>query len=1059
MRAYVRRRAAPILPALGLVIAAAVYLTVPTAAYGEQWLRYDTDHFTIIYREDDASDAARVAELAPSVWERTTEFLQYEPSEQIPVVLYGQTARANGFFTPFPPHVALFTAAPAGPWMGARTEDWLESVFVHEVTHYLHLMQPIGFFGTASRVFGPLAAAGGTLFLPGWALEGPTTTAETILTTGGRGRNPYFEMEWVAPILADRMYSYDQAGVASAYPPRGRIYSAGYLLTDHLLREYGDDAFIELNREFQRLPFLGMRRALRRTTGRSGPEIHQEMVESRAARYASRLSLPAGAARPEHGHNPAIGSGAPPALPVDERDPLRQRHLLGLTDRGAVAFHRGAFDPGSVQLLQEDGSWRYLAAVTPLDEYSVAIAADGTVGAAVVHRADRAGVDAGANVSYGDLFHFDLDGGGQRRVTTGARLFHPTLDGDGDTLIAIERTGRFSRVVDIDAHTGERTPIYEPSDVFLSMPALSRDGRYLAVVENVAGTQSIVVLARRHSPDSGAAGGGTRQTAPSDDAASPHYSPVYRIDVGSAGDAEYQPQFVGDRELWFVGDAEGLLQLYRTRLPKQLPLGQQQTSDARGRSAGVPEVPPPIDRLLADQVGVVSGFPDGPDTLLYGTYREYGYTVRRGIPTPRPVGAVTIASAGDVPGGSETDIPRGDIREPASPDEAAPIVAASTRYWDLPRPVLWVPTVAIAGEVAGSTRFDVGAGLIATSNLARHNLQAFAAYNPTDGVPSGSVEYTYSPGPTSFSVAATTDYTITSPGSANTVRDVSVSLTRPLWYDENATRYQGVAARIGGAYSAEDAPDPRQFTSFSGAARVFRYRYSGSSRIVGGTGGEVQAAARYLPPLLDQPEPDLAGVTSAAMRLGRRTGRLRLTPLAAVAVSGSGAAVNNLPWRATVFAPEGAGAIEAADTALLGRVALTGALRPLDIAARGISLQDVGGVLYTAHAAAVNAGASGSTGLQDATLTADNHAVAGLEVTVHGQFNLIPLQITAGVALRLPYSSDAGERRTQFYVNLGGAAVEQVSTIEAGHGRTRPVQDATAGGHHRRLTPARAITR
>ncbi|HKK49503.1 MAG TPA: hypothetical protein VJ932_10430, partial [Alkalispirochaeta sp.] len=446
---------------LPLLLLAAAFLAIPYRVAADGWLRHDTDHFQIVYRADDADAAARVAELAPSVWARTTEFFQYEPSEPIPVVIYGETARANGFFTPYPPHVSLFVAAPAGPWMGARTEDWLESVFVHEVVHYLHLMQPIGFFGTASRVFGPLAAAGGTLFLPGWALEGPTTTAETILTTGGRGRNPYFEMEWVAPILADEMYNYDQAGVASAYAPRGRIYSAGYLLTDHLLREYGDDAFIELNREFQRWPFLGMRRALRRTTGLSGPELHQEMVEELTARYADRRKLPAG--------HPIS------APPTNRPDPLAQRYLLNMTDRGAMALHRGAFDPGSVQLLTDEGSWQFLTAVTPLDEYSVAVSGDGTRAAAVVQRANRAGVDGGPYVNSGDLYLIDLHEGDHRRVTTGARLFHPALDENGATVIAVERTGRFSRLVSIDTETGHTTPVYAPSGTFLSMPALSRD--------------------------------------------------------------------------------------------------------------------------------------------------------------------------------------------------------------------------------------------------------------------------------------------------------------------------------------------------------------------------------------------------------------------------------------------------------------------------------------------------------------------------------------------------------------------------------------------------------
>ncbi|MEX2445014.1 MAG: hypothetical protein WD492_15540 [Alkalispirochaeta sp.] len=955
-----------------LAVFSTLHLAVPALAAADEWLRYETDHFEIIYRAEDAAEATRVADLAPSVWERTTEFLQYRPSEPIPVVLYGRTARANGFFTPYPPHVALFSAAPAGPWMGARTEDWLESVFVHEVVHYLHLMQPTGFFGTASRVFGPLAAAGGTLFLPGWALEGPTTTAETWLTTGGRGRNPYFEMQWVAPILADEMYSYDQAGVGSAYPPRGRIYSAGYLLTDHLLREYGEEAFIELNREFQRWPFLGMRRALRRTIGRSGPEVHRDMVDSLNTRYAARRNLPAGTALAGTTDSGAV------APPREESDPLSERHLLDKTDLGAVAFHRGAFDPGSVQLLGDDGSWRHLAAVTPLDEYSVAISADGDLAAAAVDRANRAGVDGGPHVSSGDVYLIDVMEDSHRRVTTGARLFHPAIDGDGSTVIAVERTGRFSRVVTVDTDTGEITPIYAPPESFLSMPALSRDGRYLAVVENTTGSQSIVVLER------------------GDEA---RYAPVYRIDVGEERDAEYRPRFAGARELWFVGDADGLLQLYRTTLPDREPANL-----------------PTIELILTDQVGVVAGAPDGSGSILYGTYRSTGHTVRRGLPTPYPVGTVKTevrSESGVIREGPHADLPISSSPRP-------PITAQSQRYRDLPRPVLWVPTVRFGGEVAGTTRLDLGAGLIAVSTLGRHNLEAFAAYNPADRIPSGSVEYTYSPGPTALTLAATSDYTVTSDGSLRDVRKISLTLTRPVWYDENATHYRGLVGQLGTTYSSihteGDVPGS-QHTSISGAARLLRYRYGGPGQIFGGTGGELQTAFSY--------GPEVATVTTASARLGRRTGRLHLKPAAAVATSDSGAALDNLPWRAPTFAPEGAGAIVVADAAALGRVALTVAAPPLDIAWRGLSLQNVGSSLYVSQAAGLDDTAGRSAGM--AAVAGDNYSVAGAELTLHGQFNLVPLQLTAGVAVRLPHTDGAGPRRTQFYLNLGGAAVDQVS--------------------------------
>jgi hypothetical protein len=87
----------------GSVAAEPVAATAAGARQPGRWLQIESAGFRIIFEEGDAAWAAEVARIAPSVRERTTGYLDYDPDEQIPVVLYGRTARANGFFTPFHP--------------------------------------------------------------------------------------------------------------------------------------------------------------------------------------------------------------------------------------------------------------------------------------------------------------------------------------------------------------------------------------------------------------------------------------------------------------------------------------------------------------------------------------------------------------------------------------------------------------------------------------------------------------------------------------------------------------------------------------------------------------------------------------------------------------------------------------------------------------------------------------------------------------------------------------------------------------------------------------------
>ncbi|HKK48730.1 MAG TPA: hypothetical protein VJ932_06505, partial [Alkalispirochaeta sp.] len=186
-------------------------------------------------------------------------------------------------------------------------------------------------------------------------------------------------------------------------------------------------------------------------------------------------------------------------------------------------------------------------------------------------------------------------------------------------------------------------------------------------------------------------------------------------------------------------------------------------------------------------------------------------------------------------------------------------------------------------------------------------------------------------------------------------------------------------------------------------------------QLFGGTGGEVQGAVRYQPQLWEQAHNTIT-MTTASLHVGRRTGWIHFEPMAAVATNGSGAARENLPWRASPFNPEGRHAIITSDSAVLGRLAVAAAAPPLDIAWRGFSLHHIGARGYVSQAA-----------LGSDTFTSENYTVAGAELQLHGQFNLIPLEVTTGVAIRLPHGVDAGSRRVQFYFNLGGAAVDQVS--------------------------------
>ncbi len=983
------RRALPVLLLAALLALVGLHRASGQSIDGlgaERWLSYQTGRFRIIYQARDAAAAGEVAMVADTVWERVTGSMDYRPTEVIPVVLYGRTAEANGFFTPFPPHIALYVASPSGPWFGSRTQSWLEAVFVHELTHYLQLTQPTGFFGTISRVLGPLAASAGGLFMPGWTIEGPAVVSETIHTTGGRGRNPFFEMEWVAPILAGEMWSYDQAGHASPRSPRGRIYSAGYIMVDHLTREYGEDAFVRLNREFQRWPFLGMRRALRNTTGVTASDFHADVVADLERRYAWRRTLPAGEAL------------SPPGV--------ADWHLVGWTDRGVVAWKTDPFDRGSLQvvdtaaLLSGDGApgaWEYLAAAALLDEHSVSVTPGGEWAAAVVRRADIAGVGGGPTVSYGDLYLLHLDGSGRStRITADMRLFHPAIAPDGTIIVAVERMGSYARLVAIDTAVGTITPLYEPRNRTLFTPSFSRDGRFLAVVENAAGRQEILVL----EIENGAASIGS----------------ILRI--GGTDMAPYRPFFVNTADgtdVWFAGDRDGLLSLYRWRVADESGL--------------LTEADPP-ELITRDRVGVVSGFPIPSShgvtrSIVYGSYRSDGYNVRIGHFESGDVAGLAPTS-GDV-AGSPAEIPEvRELRAPGpisenTPDAHGAVLARSRTYRDGLRPVLWFPSAALRAGTDEQSQLDVGASIIAVSTLGRHQLAATALYNSEEVEPSGSITYTYSPGSTALMLGVSRSYEIREQAAIDAGPDeieretlVTARASRPLLYRADPQRYHAVIGLFGLGYTVEENPD-EQSAHLVGSLRLLRSGYSGRSHRFGAPGGELLTQVVYEPAILDRDEVGLDTVTRAVARLAGRGGWMQLAPELAVATSLDGTALEDLPWSGNRFDPEGGGALTTAESALLGRLALRLSSPPVDWARRGLATTGAGLALYVEQSAGLT-GVAGETG---PGWYPDNYTVTGAEVQVNLFFNLVPIEVTGGVAFRVPHDDDGGDRDMQLYLRLG----------------------------------------
>jgi len=516
-------------------LAGSWYLSADTSS---SWQQTSTEHFVFIYQEQDKAAVNELVSFSEEVYQRVTTYFDSYP-EQILCVVYGNTDLANGYYS-FPPHhIGLFVASPSFPWIGPRHESWLEILLIHELTHYVHLKSEKGFLAALSFLFGDAIKGGNAFFLPGWVIEGITTNTETMFSKGGRGRNPFFEIYYKAPILEDNFFSLEQAEYSSAYPPSGRVYVAGYIFIRFLMQKFGTDVFKRINDEYVKWPLFGPWHAVRQVTGYDANELFNQMKQELLVAYEQDRLLPKGELiTPEQ--------IADYALPV-------------ITERGWFMYRSSPYKHSAVIRFDPESKKETILFETMLtDEYSLTAdkKGDTIVFAGLYFKQNTRLIDSEV---ISDLYVYNTTTGKLTRLTHNAHLYHPALSEDGTTLIAVQRTGSYSRLVKVDPVTGDLSLLFAEQGSSVYNPVFSPDGKHISFVLHHYGMQDIYLLEYplesmyikgNHTPIS-------------------YNADRKQIVLGPDTAGEYYPRFIDNDTLLFSSDREGSLALYSLSLSSQ----------------------------------------------------------------------------------------------------------------------------------------------------------------------------------------------------------------------------------------------------------------------------------------------------------------------------------------------------------------------------------------------------------------------------------------------------------------------------------------------------------
>ena len=515
----------------------AIFLTSALSAWSVSRYQIETEHFVFIFEKDNERWAREIASFSEEVYENLAGLLENRP-RQIKVVIHSDVNQANGSYYPVPEYLNLYVTSPRDFFLGARTENWLRSLFTHELTHYISMSPESGWLYELSKFFGPILRPAPSVFQPGWVIEGITTYTETRFSKGGRGRNPYFEMIYRAQITENAMPSLKQAAYNPYIQPYGRIYVVGYMMINYLFETYGDDVMARFYRQMEKNP-LAPYRAFEIVTGKPTETLYRDMIRFYSERFEPLYDLP-------------LGERFSKGVRIDYGRPVA-------TIQGILSYQNASNEnPSRFVFLDPDTGAEQpiaFASLTNANDYDALF--DGSRILYSGYEIDYA--VEGHPHSVADLFEWCAESGKTRRITKNARLFQPAYI-DENTAAAVQTDGPYSRLVSVDLKTGAVQTLFDGGEVNVFHPTVSPDSRLIAFAYNRAGVQSVAVLDRE--------------------------SQTVEFLTAEDGGMLYYPEFDQNGSLFFIGDGSGSLELFE-RNPQNGGEAVKRLSDRIGVLAGI----------------------------------------------------------------------------------------------------------------------------------------------------------------------------------------------------------------------------------------------------------------------------------------------------------------------------------------------------------------------------------------------------------------------------------------------------------------------------------------
>lgn len=434
-----------------------------------KWEQINEDNFTIIYPIELRNVAKKTAHTLTLHLNSISRNIGIKP-RKIKIILQNRTLEANGYVQLAPRKSEFYTTPP----QGGDANDWMKMLAIHE---YRHVVQFDKLTGKIKFPFEELGLAFFGVALPTWFYEGDAVLTETLLSKGGRGTLPSWEMNFRANLLEGKEYSYQKNYLGSYKDITPGYYQLGYFMTTKLHRDYGEDITERLLTRIARNPIrpYNFSRSLKKITGHNTQSWHNETIAQLKDLWEEQESK----------INPQKYTkiNTPPSeFPIAYLYPQQ-------ANSGAIyAIKQTPLSVNSIVEIGADGKVKEIVKIgrqhSPYFSY-----AGGHFTWNEIREDPRYKLR-----NYSVIHLYNSSSKTRRQITRKSRLFSPTLSNDASLIASIEiDLGNENFLVIIDAQTGEEVNrIPSPHNRNLSHVSFHDDAtRVLAVGRNENGASII----------------------------------------------------------------------------------------------------------------------------------------------------------------------------------------------------------------------------------------------------------------------------------------------------------------------------------------------------------------------------------------------------------------------------------------------------------------------------------------------------------------------------------------------------------------------------------------